>query len=133
MHQYIAGETLDWSRLGYVQIAKDHMELCSALMLLADVHRMKSPAKKILLFPRTWLATSGEDEYDAQMSTTRRLLRTAARRYGVSLIPMETIVHNADGEQFDTLQTDQLLTMFCSYRIAPFVLFIGQLVLSHEF
>ncbi|KAH7115037.1 hypothetical protein B0J11DRAFT_444664 [Dendryphion nanum] len=96
VHQYIAGETLDWSRLGYVQIAKDHMELCSALMLLADVHRMKSPAKKILLFPRTWLATSGEDEYDAQMSTTRRLLRTAARRYGVSLIPMETIVHNAD-------------------------------------
>jgi hypothetical protein len=103
--QLIAGETLDWSRLGYVQLVREHGELCSAVMLLADLHRMKSPAKRLLLFPRLWLQKSDNDEYDADMTTSRRLLRTAARRYGVSLIPLETIVDGADGES--QLQRDR--------------------------
>jgi hypothetical protein len=74
-------------------------------MLLADLHRMKSPAKRLLLFPRLWLQKSDNDEYDADMTTSRRLLRTAARRYGVSLIPLETIVDGADGES--QLQRDR--------------------------
>ncbi|KAF2248577.1 glycosyltransferase family 8 protein [Trematosphaeria pertusa] len=94
--QLIAGQTLDWSRLGYVQVVRAHVELCSAVMLLADFHKMKSPAKRILMFPRIWLKKAGEDEWDPQMSTTRRLLRTAVRRYGVTLIPMETIVDGGD-------------------------------------
>lgn len=98
--QYIAGETLDWSRLGYVQMVKEHIELCSAVMLLADLHKMKSPARKLLLFPRTWLKNAESDEYDPEMTTTRRLLRTAVRRYGVTLIPVETIVDGADGKYF---------------------------------
>lgn len=96
--QYIAGQTMDWSRLGYVQVVREHVELCSAVMLLSDFHRMKSPAKRILMFPRMWLATAEDDQYSPEMSTTRRLLRTAARRYGVTLIPMEPIVEGADGE-----------------------------------
>ncbi|KAF2686292.1 glycosyltransferase family 8 protein [Lentithecium fluviatile CBS 122367] len=96
--QLIAGETLDWSRLGYVQVVKEFAELCSAVMLLADVQKLKSPAKRILMFPRVWLKERKDDEeYDSQMSTTMRLLRTAARRHGVTLHPMETIVDGADG------------------------------------
>jgi hypothetical protein len=98
--QLIAGDTLDWSRLGYVQLVKEHAELCSAVMLLADLHKMKSPAKKLLLFPRVWLSNTDNEEYDAQMMTTRRLLRTAVRRYGISLLPLETIVDEADGKSF---------------------------------
>lgn len=89
---------MDWSRLGYVQVVREHVELCSAVMLLSDLHRMKSPAKRILMFPRLWLATTEDDEYSPEMSTTRRLLRTAARRYGVTIMPMEPIVEGADGE-----------------------------------
>lgn len=96
--QLMIRETLDWSRLGYVQVVREPMELCSAVMLLADLHRLKSPAKRLLLFPRLWLRKSEDDVYDAEMTTTRRLLRTAARRYGVMLIPLETIVDGADGE-----------------------------------
>lgn len=96
--QYIAGQTMDWSRLGYVQVVREHVELCSAVMLLSDLHRMKSPAKRILMFPRQWLAESEDDKYGPEMSTTRRLLRTAARRYAVTLMPMEPIVDGADGE-----------------------------------
>lgn len=96
--QMIAGETLDWSRLGYVQMVKEHVELCNAVMLLSDLHEMRSPARKIIMFPRVWLRSMDDEEYDPQMSTTRRLLRTAVRRYGVTLAPMETIVDGADGE-----------------------------------
>ncbi len=95
--QYIAGQNMDWSRLGYVQIAREHVELCSAVMLLSDLHEMRSPARRVLMFPKAWLATAEEDEYSPEMSTTRRLLRTAARRYGVSLVPMEPIVPGTDG------------------------------------
>lgn len=94
--QYIAGQTMDWSRLGYVQVVREHVELCSAVMLLSDLHKMKSPAKRILMFPRMWLEPSEDDKYSPEMSTTRRLLRTAARRYGVTLMPMEPIVEGAD-------------------------------------
>jgi hypothetical protein len=94
--QYIAGQTMDWSRLGYVQVVREHVELCSAVMFLSDLHRMKSPARKILMFPRLWLAEAEEAKKDPQMATTWRLLRTAARRYGVTLMPMEPIVDGAD-------------------------------------
>ncbi|KAF2875154.1 hypothetical protein BDV95DRAFT_603920 [Massariosphaeria phaeospora] len=94
--QMIAGQTLDWSRLGYGQVVREHVELCSAVMLLADLHKMKSPAKKLLLFPKSWLKETTEDEWDPQMTTARRLLRTAVRRYGVTLIPLETIVDEVD-------------------------------------
>jgi hypothetical protein len=96
--QYIAGQTMDWSRLGYVQVVREHVELCSAVMLLSDLHRMKSPARRILMFPRLWLAETEDGIYGPDMATTRRLLGTAARRYGVSLMPMEPIVEGADGE-----------------------------------
>jgi hypothetical protein len=87
---------MDWSRLGYVQVVREHVELCSAVMLLSDLHQMKSPARRILMFPRLWLAEAEEVKKDPQMSTTWRLLRTAARRYGVTLMPMEPIVDGAD-------------------------------------
>lgn len=95
--QYIAGQTMDWSRLGYVQVVREHVELCSAIMLLSDLHRMKSPAKRVLMFPRLWLVENEDDEYTPEMSTTRRLLGTAARRYGVTLMPMEPVIDGADG------------------------------------
>jgi hypothetical protein len=94
--QYIAGQTMDWSRLGYVQVVREHVELCSAVMLLSDLHRMRSPARRILMFPRLWLAEAEETKKDPQTATTWRLLRTAVRRYGVTLIPMEPIVEGAD-------------------------------------
>ncbi|CAN9251575.1 unnamed protein product [Alternaria sp. RS040] len=108
--QYIAGQTMDWSRLGYVQVVREHVELCSAVMLLSDLHRMKSPAKKILMFPKLWLVESEDEKYAPQMSTTRRLLRTAARRYGVTLMPMEPIVEGAD----DTLPSSYSLASLYS-------------------
>ncbi|ORY11916.1 hypothetical protein BCR34DRAFT_483406 [Clohesyomyces aquaticus] len=95
--QYMREQTLNWNRLGYAQVVKEHVELCSAVMLLGDLHKRKSPAKRILLFPRMWLRKREDDEEDdQQLTTTKRLLRTAVRRFGVQLIPMEPIVDGAD-------------------------------------
>jgi hypothetical protein len=96
--QYIAGQTMDWSRLGYVQVVRERVELCSAVMMLSDLHRMRSPARRVLMFPRLWLAEDEEAKKDPQTATTWRLLRTAARRYGVTLMPMEPIVEGIDPE-----------------------------------
>ena len=96
MAQYMSGQDLDWSRLGYVQVVRQHVELCSAVMLLSDLHRMKSPARRVLLFPKIWLQEADGEGHSAEMSTTRRLLGTAARRYGVTLMPMEPIMDGAE-------------------------------------
>ncbi|KAF2187461.1 glycosyltransferase family 8 protein [Zopfia rhizophila CBS 207.26] len=93
--QYMAEQTLNWNRLGYAQVVREHVELCSAIMLLGDLHRLKSPAKRILLFPRSWLKEEDEG-WNPELMTTRRLLRTAVRRYGIVLMPMETIIDGAD-------------------------------------
>ena len=126
VQQMMAAPTLDWARLGYVQVAREHGELCSAIMLLADLQQMKSPAKRVLMFPRVWLKDTNEDEWNPQMSTTMRLLRTAARRYGVTLMPMETIVENADGMPRMIAKQSRLVADDAHYR------FPSHLVLSRK-
>jgi len=82
---------------------------------------MKSPARRILLFPKLWLVESEDDTYSPAMSTTRRLLRNAARRYGVTLIPMEPMVEGADGECEAHSGSHQLIlaaTLPSSYSLA---------------
>ncbi|KAL1605070.1 hypothetical protein SLS60_004613 [Paraconiothyrium brasiliense] len=96
VQQMIEAPMIEWNRLGYVQVVKDHSELCSAIMLLADLQEKRSPAKRILMFPKAWLKETSEEEWDPQMTTTKRLLRTAARRHGARLVPMETVEADAD-------------------------------------
>ena len=103
IEQMMQASSIDWSKLGYVQVVKDHSELCSAIMLLADLQDKRSPAKRVLMFPQVWLKETSEDEWDPQMSTTRRLLRTAARRHGARLVPMGTVEADADGGFYPAL------------------------------
>lgn len=99
VQQMIDAPSIEWSRLGYVQVVKDHSELCSAIMVLADLQEKRSPAMRILMFPKAWLKETSEEEWDPQMATTKRLLRTAARRHGARLVPMEPAEAGADGEK----------------------------------
>ncbi|KAK7181627.1 uncharacterized protein CC84DRAFT_1104110 [Paraphaeosphaeria sporulosa] len=96
VQQAMDAPSIDWSGLGYVQVVKDHSELCSAIMLLADLQEKRSPAKRILMFPKAWLKETSEDDWDPQMTTTKRLLRTAARRHGARLVPIEPAEAGAD-------------------------------------
>jgi hypothetical protein len=82
-----AKKSVDWNKLAYAQLVKSHGEVCGAVMLFAELARQRSPARRTLLFPRTWTVDKTE-ERDPDLARTRRLLRTAARRYGVDLRPI---------------------------------------------
>ena len=82
---------LPWSRLAYVQLVREHSELCNSIMFLGELNRLKSPARRLLMFPRDWALPTAEDDIDVEIETSKRLLRLAARRYGVKLHPMEPL------------------------------------------
>ncbi|KAI5203988.1 hypothetical protein E4T39_03901 [Aureobasidium subglaciale] len=88
-----AMETLavNWQKLAHVQLVTSHHHVCSAIMLFGDLARMKSPARRVLLFPQAWAMekqAAKHDMIDPYMDSTRRLLRRAARRYNVELRPI---------------------------------------------
>lgn len=89
-----AGADINWNRLAHIQLVKDHHEVCSAIMVLAELHVMRSPARKVLMFPKTWAeekkARKG-DVSDPYLDSSRRLMRMAARRYRVELRPIDPI------------------------------------------
>ena len=86
-----------WSKLAYVQPVREQSELCNSIMFFSDLQKLKSPARRILMFPRDWLlpTTVGDDQNSA-IETTKRLLRLAAKQYGVKLHPIEPLDHEGD-------------------------------------
>ncbi|KAK5111612.1 hypothetical protein LTR85_011790 [Meristemomyces frigidus] len=90
-----ASANVNWNRLAHVQLVRNHHDVCNAIMILADFHRLKSPARRVLLFPRAWAQEKeGKkgDIGDPFLGSSRRLMRMAARRYGVELRPVGPIV-----------------------------------------
>lgn len=87
-----SAQNVDWDRLAHVQLVQEHHHLCAAIMVLAGLHQMRSPAKRGLMIPSAWVQakTKGESE-DPYLDSTRRLLKLAHRRYGVFLQPIEPI------------------------------------------
>ena len=68
--------------------------MCNAIMVLAELHRLKSPARRILLFPQTWATEKKAqrgDTSDPFLDISRRLMKVAARRYGVELRPVSPL------------------------------------------
>ena len=96
----IESANVDWNKLAHVQLVKTHHDMCNAIMVLAELHQLKSPARRILLFPQAWAmekkAQKG-DTSDPFLDISRRLMKAAARRYGVELRPISPL-HTGDGE-----------------------------------
>lgn len=87
----------DWSKLAYAQVVRDHSELCNALILFNSLHRLRSPAPKLLLFPKEWILDNDGDIASQEVETSRRLLKKAARWYQTTLVPIEPDLKDADG------------------------------------
>ncbi|KAG9603116.1 glycosyltransferase family 8 protein, partial [Aureobasidium melanogenum] len=84
-------EQVNWQKLAHVQIVTNHHDVCSTVMFFGDLARLKSPARRLLLFPQAWAMekqAAKHDLIDPYMDITRRLLRRAARRYNVELRPI---------------------------------------------
>lgn len=90
---------LSWQKLAHVQIVTDHHHVCSTIMFFGDLARLKSPARRVLLFPQAWAMekqAAKHDLIDPYMDITRRLLRRAARRYNVELRPIPSSAAQED-------------------------------------
>ena len=99
-----ASANVDWQRLAHVQLVRRHHDVCNAIMVLAEFHKLKSPARRVLLFPQDWaLEKQGKkgDMSDPFLDSSRRLMRMAARRYHVELRPVGPVVE-ATAESEDT-------------------------------
>lgn len=94
-----AGAGVNWKRLAHIQLARTHHDVCNSIMIFGELHRMKSPARKVLLFPKIWAAEKQIGKgvmSDPFVDASRRLLRMAARRYGVELRPVDPIAESVE-------------------------------------
>lgn len=94
-------KSVDWNRLAHIQLVRTHHEVCNALMVFGELHRLKSPARRVLLFPQAWAAEKKArrgDVSDPFLDTTRRLLRSAVRRYKVELRPTSPVIEGSGEE-----------------------------------
>lgn len=99
--EYLDGlsPSIDWEKAAYVQLVTSHMPVCNAVMVFAELALQKSPARRVLLYPKRWdLATEGGKE-DQRLERTMRLIKVAAVRYGVILSPVEPMLDVAEGEE----------------------------------
>ncbi|KAM0716577.1 hypothetical protein Q7P37_008022 [Cladosporium fusiforme] len=93
-----AGISVNWKRLAHVQLARTHHDVCNAIMVFGELHKSKSPARKVLLFPISWAEEIGASKAigDPYMDSSRRLMRMAARRYGVELRPVSPLTESTE-------------------------------------
>lgn len=100
--------------MAYVQLVTEHVQVCSAVMLFAELARQKSKAERVLLYPKGW--DKGEDRVQEPMNpyheTSKRLLKAAAGRYGVVLKALEPR-NEAKGRALTILTRFNILTYFC--------------------
>lgn len=84
--------------MAYVQLVREHIHVCNAVMLFAALEREESMAQRIILYPKTWDKQSSDRErLNSQLETSIRLLRNAASRYRVMLQPVEPMLDMGHG------------------------------------
>ena len=74
-------EGVDWSRFAYVQYATNPAYLCNSVMVFETLHRLKSKADRLLMYPSDY-ELDGDPETE---SSNSRLLRKARDQYDVKL------------------------------------------------
>ncbi len=82
-----------WAKVAYVQLVRQHIEVCGAITEFAQLEKEESMAQRIIMYPREWDAKPHDGAKLApQVETSRRLLRKAAKHYKVMLQPIDSIV-----------------------------------------
>ncbi|KAL8921817.1 MAG: hypothetical protein Q9208_005574 [Pyrenodesmia sp. 3 TL-2023] len=87
-----------WVKVAYVQLVREHLHVCNALMLFAVLEEQESMAQRVLIYPKEWDQQASEQKtLDPLVETSRRLLREAAKRYRVMLQPVEPMLQVGRG------------------------------------
>lgn len=87
-----------WTKVAYVQLLREHVHVCNAVMAFAELNRQESLAQRLLLYPKEWHNHQpGQEGSDSHVETSLRLLKMAARRYKVELQPVGRIEELFEG------------------------------------
>ncbi|KAL8665998.1 MAG: hypothetical protein Q9202_001735 [Teloschistes flavicans] len=94
-----------WAKVAYVQLLREYLHVCNAVMLFAVLEEQESLAQRVILYPKEWdekkeATGKGKLEIDPQVETSKRLLREAAKRYKVMLQPIQPMVKIGDESVF---------------------------------
>ncbi|KAI4170264.1 MAG: hypothetical protein LQ348_007137 [Seirophora lacunosa] len=88
-----------WAKVAYVQLVREHLHVCNALMLFAVLEEHESMAQRVIMYPKEWdQKVDGQSPVDPHIDTSKRLLREAATRYRVMLQPVEPMLKLVGGE-----------------------------------
>lgn len=80
-----------WAKVAYVQLIREHLHVCNAAMLFAELGHEESMARKVMLYPKEWHTQHKGSE------TSLRILKNAEKRYKVELQPVDRIQASAKG------------------------------------
>ena len=75
---------VDWTRYAYSQYATDQHYLCNSLMIFEQLEALKSPASRVLFYPKSW-----DLDVSSSKDRTSQLLVMARDKYRVKLRPVE--------------------------------------------
>ncbi|KAL9580767.1 MAG: hypothetical protein Q9212_004293 [Teloschistes hypoglaucus] len=94
-----------WAKVAYVQLLREHLHVCNAVMLFAVLEEQESLAQRVILYPKEWdekkeAPGKGRLDLNPQVETSKRLLREAAKRYRVMLQPIKPMVKIGDESVF---------------------------------
>lgn len=82
-----------------MQLLREHIHACNALMLFAVLEDQESMAQRMILYPREWdVQVTGQKTLDPRLETSKRLLREAAKRYKVMLQPVDPLLKIREGK-----------------------------------
>ena len=87
-----------WAKVAYSQLVRDHLHVCNAVMLFAELERQDSLARRVILYPQEWhLSESKQDSSSVHTETSFRLLKIAEKRYKVHLQPLSQMQESRNG------------------------------------
>ncbi|MCJ1281005.1 hypothetical protein MMC26_000323 [Xylographa opegraphella] len=103
---------INWKKTAYVQLVTDHMTVCNAVMIFAELSVQKSRAQRVLLYPKSW---DQDIEYDGsralELERSLRLIRVAAVRYGAVLAPIAEMLDAGKGNTDAAFPLSGLLSL----------------------
>ncbi|TAQ87590.1 hypothetical protein B7494_g4104 [Chlorociboria aeruginascens] len=113
----VEDESIDWSKLYYVQYVTSPEYLCNALMIWSEIEEIGSRAQRLMLYPSNW-SVNAIDEYSESLELTpiARLLRAAQEEYYVKLQPISVLSKvNSDEETWSDSSTKLLAFNLTSF------------------
>ncbi|RYO82064.1 hypothetical protein DL766_009181 [Monosporascus sp. MC13-8B] len=75
---------INWSRFAYTQYVTNEAYLCNSLMIFETLHRLKSKADRVMMYPEEMMDPAEADP----KSEKARLLVKARDQYNVKLVPV---------------------------------------------